>query len=181
MSTNQYSTPTKFFHWLTAILVLIAFIYGPGGPEERIYAAARDFERQLHETLGLCVLFISVMRLLWRTFDTRPESEPALPWMQRSSTLVQVSLFALLFAVPFTAILGSWFEGHPLTLLGSLEIHPLVSEFHTLGSIIAEIHTWLGDIILWLAGAHAAAALFHHYILGDRVLISMLPKRFSKL
>jgi len=52
---TRYSTPTQVLHWLTAMLVLLAFIYSPGGSEERVYSAARDFERQLHETLGLCV------------------------------------------------------------------------------------------------------------------------------
>jgi cytochrome b561 len=28
---------------------------------------------------------------------------------------------------------------------------------------------------LWLAGVHAVAALFHHYVLRDGVLNSMLP------
>ncbi|WP_342587451.1 cytochrome b/b6 domain-containing protein [Manganibacter manganicus] len=39
-----------------------------------------------------------------------------------------------------------------------------------------EIHTTLGNVILWLAGLHAAAALFHHYYLRDGILKSMLPR-----
>ncbi|RUW90302.1 cytochrome b, partial [Mesorhizobium sp. M8A.F.Ca.ET.059.01.1.1] len=30
-------------------------------------------------------------------------------------------------------------------------------------------------IIMWLAGLHAAAAIFHHVFLRDRVLSQMLP------
>ena len=33
----------------------------------------------------------------------------------------------------------------------------------------------LACFIVWVAGAHAAAALFHHFVLRDRVLVSMLP------
>jgi cytochrome b561 len=33
----------------------------------------------------------------------------------------------------------------------------------------------LGDAIMWIAGLHAAAALFHHFILKDSVLRTMLP------
>ena len=47
---SHFSEPTQLLHWLTAILVLVAFIYGPGGSEQRVYSAARDFDRQLHET-----------------------------------------------------------------------------------------------------------------------------------
>ena len=45
----------------------------------------------------------------------------------------------------------------------------------TWAPIVARIHTWLGDAILWVAGLHALAALFHHFVLKDRVLESMLP------
>jgi cytochrome b561 len=44
------------------------------------------------------------------------------------------------------------------------------------GATIARIHTWLGDAILWLAGLHALAGLYHHVVLKDGVLASMLPR-----
>jgi cytochrome b561 len=37
-TTLRYGTVAQFFHWATAILVLVAFIYGPGGSESRVYA-----------------------------------------------------------------------------------------------------------------------------------------------
>lgn len=176
-TTTRYSAPAQVFHWLTAILVLVAFIYGPGGSEQRVYAPERDLDRHLHETLGLCVLALVVLRLLWRLVDKRPEP-PLLPrWMGVAAKLVQSALYVLLFAVPLTAISGAWLEGHALTLLGGVVIPAPVAESHALGATIAEIHTWLGDAILWLAGVHAAAALFHHYVLKDGVLSSMLPRR----
>ena len=33
----------------------------------------------------------------------------------------------------------------------------------------------LGDAVLWLAGGHALAGLYHHYFRRDNVLVSMLP------
>jgi cytochrome b561 len=89
-----------------------------------VYSPARDFDRQLHETLGMCVFALVLMRLRlrWRMVDTRPDP-PQLP-----------------------------------------------------GARIATLHTWLGDAILWLAGIHALAALYHHIVLKDGVLASMLPR-----
>ena len=173
-SITRYSVPARIFHWLTAILVLIAFIYGPGGPEVRIYSAARDFDRHLHETLGLSVLILTALRLLWSFFDKRPAPPAAPRWMTMSARVVQIALYVLLFAVPVTAITGAWLEGHPLTLLGGIEIAPALAMSHDLGASIADIHGWLGDVILWVAGAHALAALFHHYVLKDDVLRTML-------
>ena len=177
---THYSAPTQILHWLTAILVLVAFIYGPGGSEVRVYSAARDFDRQLHETLGLSVLVLAVLRLVWRAFDKRPEPPAVARWMGVTARVVQIAIYVLLFVVPLTAISGAWLEGHPLTLLGGIKFSPPVGESHALGATIAEIHTWLGDAIMWLAGAHAAAALFHHFIFKDGVLRSMLPRFGSR-
>ncbi|MEO5698857.1 MAG: cytochrome b [Burkholderiaceae bacterium] len=173
----RYSAITRFLHWVTAILVVAAFVYGPGGSEERVYAAAGDFDRHLHETLGMSVLALVALRVLWRMIDKRPEPVPAARWMAIGAIAVQVALYVLLFSVPLSAIVGAWLEGHPLTMLWGVQIQPPISEHHAVGEVVAEIHTWLGDAVLWVAGLHAAAALYHHFVLKDRVLISMLPFR----
>lgn len=174
-SVTRYGSVAQVLHWATAVVVLIAFIYGPGGSEKHVYSVANDFDRQLHETLGLTVLTLAVLRVLWRMVDTRPEAPPAARWMAITAKVVQGALYLLLFALPFTAISGAWLEGHPLTLLAGIKVAPLLGVSHDQGATIAKIHTWLGDAILWLAGLHAVAGLFHYYVLKDDVLASMLP------
>ncbi len=176
LSPTRYGQMAQLIHWVTAMLVLVAFIYGLGGSEQRVYLAANDFERQLHETLGLCVFALLALRLLWRLFDTRPKEVAQSRLMHIVSKAVQGFLYLLLFAVPATAMAGAWLEGHPLTLLAGFQIASPIGLSHALGASIAEIHTWLGDAILWLAGLHAAAAIYHHVMLKDTVLLSMLPR-----
>ncbi len=171
----KYGRVAQALHWLTAITVLVAFIYGLGGPEHRVYASSRDFDRQLHETLGMCVLVLTLFRLVWRIYDAPPAPEKMSPILHRVSQTVQVLLYVLLFAVPLTAIVGAWLEGHPVAFIGGFQILPLVAPQHAMGVTVSEIHTWLGDAIMWLAGFHAMAALFHHFYLKDRVLMAMLP------
>lgn len=178
---TQYSAAAIALHWLTAILVLIAFATGPGGPEYRVYDATRDFGRQFHETLGLILVALLLIRVLWRAFDTHPEPPPAAQWMNVVAKTVQVSLYLLLFLVPLTAVAGAWLEARPLTLLGPSTVASPLPELHTLGVIVSEIHSLLGFAVMWVAGAHAAAALFHHYVLQDDVLRSMLPQRLARL
>jgi cytochrome b561 len=176
-TVTRYGGVAQAFHWLTAALVLVAFIYGPGGSETHVYASSRDADRQLHETLGLAVLGLTAARCLWRLVDTRPEPPEVARWMGIASRAVQGVLYVLLFAVPLTAITGAWLEGHPLTLLSGIRVAPLIAPSHATGELVAEIHTWLGDAIIWVAGLHALAALYHHYVLKDKVLASMLPRR----
>ena len=176
---THYGAISQAFHWATAILVLVAFIYGPEGSEQHVYAAGADADRQLHETLGSTVLVLSAARILWRLAAVRPDPPAVARWMGSASRIVQVVLYVLLFAVPLTAIAGAWLEGHPLTLLGGIRIAPLIAASESTGEWLAETHGLLGDAILWVAGLHAAAALFHHYVLKDGVLLSMLPRRWS--
>jgi cytochrome b561 len=171
----RYDPLAQALHWITAIVVLIAFIYGPGGSEQRVYSAARDFDRQLHETLGLTVLTLVVLRLGWRAVASRPQPPSVPRWMDVTAGIVQGALYVLLFALPATAIAGAWLEGHPLTLLVGVEVGSPIAESHRVGAAIARLHTWLGDAIMWLAGAHALAALYHQFVLKDGVLASMLP------
>ena len=173
---RRYGAVAQALHWATAIVVLVAFIYGPGGNELRVYSAARDFDRQLHETLGLCVFLLVLLRLLWKAIDEQPESPPAPRWMELAAKVMKAALYVLLFALPITAIAGAWLEGHPLTFLAGIKIAAPVAESHELGATIASLHTWLGDTIMWLAGFHALAAIYHQFVLGDGLLASMLPR-----
>ncbi|HSN20016.1 MAG TPA: cytochrome b/b6 domain-containing protein [Usitatibacter sp.] len=104
-----------------------------------------------------------------------PPSRPMPRWMALASRGVQGLLYLLLFALPMTAVTGAWLEGHPLTFLGGVQARPLLAESHGLGRAIAEVHACLGDASMWTAGLHALAALYHHFVLRDRVLRSMLP------
>jgi cytochrome b561 len=177
-ANDRYGAVSQSFHWVTAVLVLVAFICAPGGSETRVYSSTRDFDRQLHETLGLTVFALAILRLLWRTVDNQPDP-PAIPrWMDVASKVVQAALYLLMLALPITAIMGAWLEGHPLTLLNNVRLGPLLPEAHAAGAVVASVHGWLGDVIMWVAGVHALAAIFHHAVLRDAVFVSMLPRWF---
>jgi cytochrome b561 len=174
-SASRYSSTVQFLHWLTAALVVVAFIVSVGGPEARVYSAERDYTRSLHELLGVAVFAATVLRLLWRLVDRPPQGANIPRWMQTASRSVQGMLYALLLMVPLTAVFGAWLEGHPLTLLGIGSVASIVAESHPLGRALSELHGWVGDVLIWLAGFHAAAGLYHHFGRRDDVLRSMLP------
>lgn len=177
---SKHSPITQGIHWLTAILVLVAFAFGPGGPEARVYSTELDFDRHLHETLGVAVFVLSVLRIVWKRFDAKPQPLALARWMEVASKAVQGLLYLLLLAVPLTAVAGAWLEGHSIVLLGGFTLAPQIANAPGPGALVAEVHGWLGDVILWLAGAHAAAAIYHQVILKDAVLGTMLPTWFEE-
>ena len=174
---DRYGGVAQIFHWLTALLVIIAYIVSVGGPEVRVYSPANDFSRGLHELLGLSVFALTAMRMCWRAIVSPPKSAKMPAWMELGAKAGHGALYALLVLVPVTAILGAWLEGHPLTLLAVGSVQPLLPQSRALGLVLADVHGWLGDVLIWLAGFHAAAALYHHLWRRDTVLLSMLPGR----
>jgi len=175
VQTARFGRVAQAFHWVTAVLVLLTFILGPEDVEDGVV----DFGFQLHQTLGLCVFSLTVLRVVWALIDKRPEPVPMARWMTVLSKSVMGLLYLLLLAVPATAMIGTWLEGDALNLVGGLQIAPILAASDDLGEQILDIHKLLGDSIIWLAGLHAAAALFHHYVIKDGVLLSMLPSRFT--
>ncbi len=163
------------FHWLTVTLVLAAYVTSKSDSYS-LYAAEADRVRRIHETLGVLIFIVVVLRILWGWFDEAPSKRPKVPWMLAGSRCVHVAIYALLILIPSTAVLGTWLVGIPITLL-AFDIAPQIREMQELGQLTMALHIRLGSAILWLSGAHAAAALFHHFYLRDDVLRSMLPRK----
>jgi cytochrome b561 len=176
---ERYGTTAQLFHWLTALLVLLAYITSPGGSEARVYAPGNEFARGLHELIGLSVFTLTLLRLTWRTVFPPPRNHDDPVWMRNAALLAHWAIYGLLVLVPLTAILGAWLAGHPLSPLVLGNIQPWVSQYRQLGIELAVIHGSLGNVLIWLAGAHAAAALYHHFWRRDAILLSMLPAALS--
>jgi cytochrome b561 len=65
------------FHWFTVVLMAGAYLLSPGGTETRVYSLTGVFGRTLHESLGILVFGLVLLRLLWRLCDQAPE-EPVM-------------------------------------------------------------------------------------------------------
>jgi cytochrome b561 len=166
---RRYGLVAQALHWITAILVAWAWlIAGTWGRDDTSSVMA------LHQTLGFTVFVLVLLRLVWRMFDTRPAEPPMPTLMSFAGRVSHWLLYGLLIAIPLTAIAGSWLEGHSITVYGNA-IGPLLGTSRHLGRQILGVHQVLGTALIWLAGLHAGAAIFHHVFLKDRVLRQMLP------
>ena len=170
---SRYGAGAQAFHWLTVMLVLVAYLLSKGD-RYSLYSAAADGFRRIHETLGALVFIVVVLWMLWRLIDGAPTKPPMPRWMATAAKLIKFALYTLLIAIPATAVVGTWLEGLPITLLG-FDVAPQIAQAHALGQLIIKIHAILGNAILCVAGTHAAAALFHHFYLRDEVFQSMAP------
>jgi cytochrome b561 len=179
--TPRYDAVSQTLHWVTAIAVLAAFILGPGGFGRMLHNGidpGTQSDVVWHESLGMLIFVVTLLRLLWTVVRPPPPRTILVGWMHVSSKFAHFALWAMLLALPITALLTLGSEGAPLTLLGGVRLDQLpliagsgIAEFADWG----EVHSWMGDVIIWLAGLHAAAAIHHHVALKDGVLASMLP------
>lgn len=180
-SSNSYDALSIALHWVTALVVTIAFILGPGGfgrlMRQGVDPATRS-DIVWHETLGIAVLVLTLLRLLWIAFRPAVPKGPMSQWMHLAAKLMHLVLWTLLLALPATALLALGSEAHPLTLLGGVRVDrfPWIAD-SALAKLAdwGDVHEFLGDAIMWLAGLHAAAALYHHLVVKDGVLRGMLP------
>jgi len=185
-NTTHYDGVSRAFHWLTAVAVVVAFILGPGGFGRQMHDGldpATRWDIVWHESLGITVFVLTVLRLIWVLVrPAAPQFEMAV-WMKLASKLAHLGLWALMLSLPITAILALGGEGHPLTLLGGIRVNEMPVIANSPLAALAdwgEVHGLLGDVLIWLAGLHAVAAIYHHVKLKDGVLLSMLPGRRSR-
>ena len=172
---TSYNTITRLVHWLTAVLVVATFILGPEDLDDAENLRG-DWSVQVHETLGLIVFGLSVFRIIWMLFGQPRLHIPKSTIMSISAKMIQAALYFLLLAVPLTAVFGTWLNGDELNLIANTMIIAPFAAMENAGELLLDLHPVLADSLMWLAGAHAAAALFHHYILKDNVLKSMMSK-----
>jgi cytochrome b561 len=183
---SRYDGFSQVLHWVTAIIVTVAFILGPGGfgrlMRQGVDPATRN-DIVWHESLGVLVLVLTVLRLAWLALRPAAPRFQMAKWMHLATRLMRIALWALLLALPVTAFLALGSEGHPLTLLGGVRIDrmPFIAESRVAGlADWGEVHQFLGDSLMWLAGLHAMAAILHHVVLKDGVLLAMWPPGKSR-
>lgn len=183
---THYDAFSRALHWLTAIAVIAAFILGPehfGREMRQGLDPATRLDIVVHESLGVLVVVLTLLRLLWVAVRPAKPQFDMPSWMHRASQATHGLMWVLLLAVPVSAFLALGSAGHPLTLLGGVRVNempfiaqsPLAHLAHL--ADWGDVHGVLGDLVLWLAGLHAVAAIFHHVLLKDGVLLSMLRPR----
>jgi cytochrome b561/polyisoprenoid-binding protein YceI len=191
----RYTAVAIVLHWAIAAAILANFGLGwwmhrAIEVAERQAAAISAF--QVHKSLGLTVLLLSVLRLAWRLTHRAPPLPPSMPaWQHRAARAVQGALYALMVLVPlsgWTYVSAQWRCDAPLTVptlwFGLFEVPHLFDA----GSVDAAgrkaiaarnftAHLWLAWATLALFVVHAAAAVRHQFLHRDEVFASMVPRR----
>ncbi len=168
---QRYSPLLISLHWLMLILLIAVYAcmelrgLAPRG------GALRAALKPLHFSLGLCVLALVIVRLAARsTAGAAPPITPPMPrWQARLAQFMVVALYLFMAAMPILGWLALSADGKPILLFG-LTLPPLIAIDPGLAHSIEDVHGALATVGYFLIGLHAAAGLYHHYVVRDDTL-----------
>jgi cytochrome b561 len=175
-ATDRYSTPAIAFHWLLALMIVVSFCVG-------LYMADLPFSPtrlklfNWHKWAGICILALSALRLLWRLFKRPPREVPGPAWQRQAAHLTHGGMYLLFFAVPLAGWAYSSAAGFPIVVFGLLPLPDFVPVDKALADTLKGLHGTLAWALAVLVLAHVAAALKHHFIDRDGLLLRMVPGR----
>ena len=172
---GRYGSLSLALHWL--MLLLIVAVYACIEMRELFPKGSdpREALKTWHFMLGLGVFALAWLRLAVHFSAAVPAIEPAPPrWVKLSGSLMHVALYILMIGLPLAGWLVLSASGKPVPFFG-LQLPALVGENKALADLFKDIHETGATAGYFLIGLHAAAALFHHYVVRDNTLRRMLP------
>lgn len=177
----SYDRLTILLHWTTAVLVVALYGLAKIWSVLERGTALRHALQSLHVSLGLVLTAVLVTRMLWRVGPGRKlqRANAGLPGL--AATAVHYALYLMLACEVVLGWCFRWAQGEPLSLFGLFVIPSPIAFAPDREHTIAFLHDWTATAILIVAGSHALAALFHHYVLRDGVLIRMWPVLRARL
>jgi cytochrome b561 len=179
----RFSYVAIFFHWVVAALILANILIA--WQFRSIHGALGSAILQIHKSIGITILLLSVLRLMWRLLNPPPPFAITMQsWEKGATKIVERSFYFIMFAMPLTgwAIVSASSLPTPITLFGvvhwpyipSLGTLPFDQKLRMYG-LSAAAHHLLASITYALFALHLLAALRHQFLKRDAVLTRMIP------
>lgn len=172
--TDSYTRTAIVLHWMTAALIVSAF--GLGSYLEDLPLSPTKLRLfSYHKWIGVTVFLLAVIRFSWRVFHPAPPLPEKMPaWERLAARSSHFMLYCLMFVIPVSGWLTSSAHGFQTVYFGVLPLPDLVEKSKETAKLLDEVHEVLNSGLLLLVMGHAAAALKHHFIDKDDVLMRML-------
>ncbi|WP_439620740.1 cytochrome b/b6 domain-containing protein [Hyphomonas sp.] len=180
-SSSRYTAVAIALHWAIAALIIFMIWLGWNMDEN-------ETRYQLHKSIGITILLLTVARVLWRMLNPPPALPAEMKPLEKiASHYVHLGLYALMILMPlFGWILVSISKFQvPTVLFGAVSWPnlPFLSGLrgNELAHVIIEtLHSKGAWVIIALLALHVAGALKHEFSSEEGVLKRMIPGLFGK-
>lgn len=178
---TEYGSIARGFHWITAVLVifmlLLGFLMGKASA-----GTLRSILYTLHKSTGLTLLFLMILRYLWRLSSKIPKFPAGTPiWQATAARWSHALLYLSVTLMPLSGWIFSTAAGHPPNFWWIVKMPaPWTAVNTTVKSIAGDIHRGLAWVVIALLCLHILGALSHLIIRRDQVVQSMLPQFLKK-
>ncbi len=180
---TRYSVIAIVLHWLIAALIFTNIWYGWRMGQLKGLAQYELF--QLHKSIGLSVLILSLLRLGWRVVDAPPPLPVHMTRLERGiAGATHWIFYGFMIILPLTGwvIVSAspynlptvLFKTVPWPHLGFIHNLPMATR-KLIEDQVGDVHAWLAWSLLALAAIHIAAAIKHLVWDRDDVAARMLP------
>lgn len=183
-SQDRYGILSIALHWLVAALFLAMLAIGVVMTRLPLTDPLTFPLYQIHKSIGATLFFLMAVRLVWRLAGGVPDLPAGLaPLESFAARTTHAGLYAILLVMPLTGwvvvsaspfgIPTLLYGVVPLPHIGFVETSPDKATIETAASWVHTVLAALGAALLSL---HVAAALWHHFIRRDDVLMRMLGR-----
>lgn len=170
---EKLSVISVLFHWVIGIAFVMTLAMG-----HYIHNFASGAEKfqllGLHKSFGLLILWLAVLRILWRFYNGMPKAlGKQARWQKILAHIVHGVLLIATIAMPMSGVIMTLSAGYPLQLFG-LELVSAGEKNLVMQNLAYTLHALGGKIIIGFIVIHLLAALKHHFIDKNSVLKRML-------
>ncbi len=132
-----------------------------------------------HRSTGLLILLLVLGRLWWRAVNVVPPLPASVPPLQCIlAHWTHWALYAVMLAQPLSGAAMHVARGQPVHFFGLAVVPAQMAADEDLAEgLFGPIHSDVMSVVtLVIVGMHVAAALKHHCVNRDNVLVRMLPR-----
>lgn len=177
-SRTEFGLVTRWTHVVVLVLIGLQLILGWSMGALPEHSTALGLVLATHESFGLLLLAVAVFFVLWAVvINKRPEHSGIRGWQRKLSLWVHGILFALILLEPLLGLSVVELGGHAASFFGIWHVPAVFARHRDIAGPLADVHSFIAGSILVVAGLHALAALYHHFVERDDVLVGMLPWR----
>jgi len=187
-SSERYTNVAITLHWVIAIAIVGMILGGWYMGDLPDGAPGQYFLYQMHKSIGITILLLTVARIIWRVMNRPPALPDEMNGLEKTAShLVHLGFYGLMIALPLTGWLYSSVSVKldvPTVLYGLISWPdvPFVEGLKTesASSAVNFIHSKLAWVVLALLGLHVAGAIKHEFSAEEGVLKRMIPGLFGK-